>query len=315
MKVVIPGGSGFIGSALAAHLASRGDTVLVLSRRSPRESAPGGVSFARWDGHDAQILADLLADADAVVNLTGENIGGRRWTAAQKDRIVHSRLGAGKMLCEALALLEKRPDARLPQVIVQASATGWYGSWPDMATAPCCTEQSPHGDGFLAQTAVAWENSTAELEQRYPQLRRVVIRTAPVLGPQGGLLDRVLPLFRWGLGGPTGSGRQPFAWIHLDDEVAAITFLLDTPLSGPFNLVAPEAVSSREFAKILGKVLQRPALLPVPTFALRLALGEMADELLLRGQRVVPERLLAAGFGFRYPHLSSALLVTLNGAH
>lgn len=310
MKVVILGGTGFIGSALGAALAARGDEVCVPSRKAQPEdvAAKPGISRALWDGRDPENLARLLADADAVVNLVGENIAGRRWDEAQKRRIVDSRMQAGHALTQAFARLETTPGTLAPAVLIQASATGWYGAWPELATAPVCTEASPPGTNFLARTAVAWEDSTAELAVRCPGLRRAIIRTAPVLGGGGGLLARLLPLFRWGLGGPVGTGRQPFAWIHLDDEVAAILWLLDTPsLAGAFNLAAPEEASSADFAKKFGAALNRPAKLPAPAFALRLALGEMADELLLAGQRVQPARLLESGFAFRYPDLASAL--------
>lgn len=302
MRVVIAGGSGFIGSALSRMLTDRGDEV-VIPTRSPRKTVPQNerLQYAHWDGQNAEQLALALQGADAVVNLAGENIAAGRWTPQRKQAIVESRLQAGAAIAQAFGQLQQPPA-----VLVQGSATGWYGTWADMVQAPQCTESLAHGQGFLADTVVRWEASTATLN--VPDVRRCIIRTAPVLDGRGGLLARILPLFRMGLGGPLGSGRQPFPWIHLQDEVAAILFLMDHPeCAGVFNLAAPDQVDNRTFTATLAQALHRPAFLPAPAFALRLALGEMANELLLAGQRAVPERLLAAGFRFQHATLTSAL--------
>lgn len=306
MRIVILGGTGFIGSALAANLAARGDTVIVPTRSANRQVLAGAPSHAilyeTGDIQNPDQLVRIITGADAVVNLVGENIAGKRWTAAQKQRIVSSRVRMGEVLCSAFASLSSPP-----KTLIQASAVGFYGAWPEMTSAPTCTEQSPPGNHFLADTALRWEASTAEIEQS-GTVRRCIIRTAPVLGAGGGMLAPLLPVFRFGLGGIVGSGRQPFAWIHLHDEVNAIRFLLDTKhLSGAFNLAAPSHSSAKDFAKALGRALHRPVLLPIPAFALRLALGEMAEELLLTGQRVVPENLLRVGFNFMYTSLDAAL--------
>ena len=225
----------------------------------------------------------------------------KRWSSAQKERIISSRLLAGQALVIALQM----PIVK-PKVLIQASAIGYYGFWPENASAPDCTEDSPAGSGFLATTTIQWERSTQQAE--HLGLRRCIIRTAPVLGLGGGMLAKLLPVFQLGLGGPVGTGRQPFAWIHLDDEVAAILFLLDhEELSGPFNLVAPEHSTMNDFVQSLGKVLKRPVWLPVPSPLLRLGFGDMADELLLAGQKASPVRLLEHGFVFRHPTLDSAL--------
>lgn len=308
MRVVILGGSGFIGTALCSLLAARGDTVCIPSRnpksRPNSESSQNErISFTQWDGKSSAELTEILKDADAVVNLLGENIAEGRWTPERKERIVSSRLRVGEAIVAAFPV--PSGHAKSACTLIQASAVGIYGSWPNNSLAPPCTEDSPAGNNFLAQTAARWEASTAELESR--GIRRCVIRTAPVLG-QGGMLSRLLPLFRLGLGGPVGSGLQPFPWIHLHDEAAAIAFLLDNQaLSGAFNLSAPQGVSSAEFSRTLGSVLHRPAFLPAPAFALRLLFGQMADELLLTGQNAPPKRLLAAGFTFTYPNLRAAL--------
>lgn len=304
MHIVILGGTGFIGSALAASLAARGDSVLIPTRSAKRQAsaASSAILYKNWDGKNLSELMQLISGADAVVNLVGENIAGKRWTMAQKQRIVTSRVRVGEALCSAFCAL-----ARPPKTLIQASAVGIYGAWPNIATAPPCTENSPPGTHFLAETAQRWEASTAEIEAA-GLTRRCVIRTAPVLGAGGGILAPLLPLFRFGLGGTLGSGRQPFAWIHLYDEVNAILFLLDNDhLSGAFNLAAPAQSSAKDFAKALGRALHRPVILPIPAFALRLARGEMADELLLAGQWAVPERLVQEGFLFTYTSLDSAL--------
>lgn len=311
MRVVIPGGSGFIGSALTVRLAARGHTVLIPSRTPEAMAAKQTESmrYARWDGKDPDQLAQLLHDADAVVSLLGENIASGRWTEARKQRIVDSRLRAGAALVAAFARLDSRP-----RTVIQASAVGYYGSWTNMSQAPVCTELSPNGTNFLADTAARWEASTKALDSdpAYAQVRRCIIRTAPVLGPGGGMLGNLLPVFKLGLGGPAGSGRQPFSWIHLHDEAEAIVFLLEhSECAGIYNLVSPETVTAETFARTLGFVLHRPALLRAPAFALRLAMGQLADELLLSGQRVFPQRLLEAGFQFTYPALQGALEASL----
>lgn len=302
MRVVILGGSGFIGTALTRHLTARGDEVIIPSRHPSDFSRPlPNRTFRSWDGRSVKGLIESLEGADGVVNLLGENIAAGKWNAEQKKRIVQSRLDAGNALVEALETLEERP-----QTLIQASASGYYGFWPDAASAPDCTEETGAGAGFLAATAIQWEGSTQKAEQF--GIRRCIIRTAPVLSPEGGMLSKIIPLFRLGLGGPVGSGKQPFAWIHLEDEVAAIAFLLDHgELSGPFNLVAPEHATMSTFVHALAKALHRPAWLPVPGAVLRLAFGEMATELLLAGQKVSPVRLLEHGFLFRRSTLASAL--------
>lgn len=301
MRVIILGGSGFIGRALTQALISRGDEVVVPTRHVPAATPSTGPEYQLWDGQDHSSLSQLLNGADAVINLLGENIAAKRWSSAQKERIISSRLLAGQALVIALQM----PIVK-PKVLIQASAIGYYGFWPENASAPDCTEDSPAGSGFLATTTIQWERSTQQAE--HLGLRRCIIRTAPVLGLGGGMLAKLLPVFQLGLGGPVGTGRQPFAWIHLDDEVAAILFLLDhEELSGPFNLVAPEHSTMNDFVQSLGKVLKRLVWLPVPSPLLRLGFGDMADELLLAGQKASPVRLLEHGFVFRHPTLDSAL--------
>lgn len=312
MHVVILGGSGFIGSALAGALLARGDDVTVPTRglRRPPAGTP-----AIWDGRDPARLAQLLEDADAVVNLLGEHIASGRWTAQRKARITESRETAGRAVAEAVAILREEARHPLPQVLVQASAVGYYGGWTNLASAPPRSESDLPGTGFLAETCIRWEASSVGVE--HAGVRRCVIRSGLVLGLSGGALASMLPAFRAMVGGPLGSGRQPFPWIHLADEVAAILHLLDRQdCSGPYNLVAPQAVDNAGFARELNRALGRPGWLPVlpaPALILRAALGELAEEALLAGQVAPPDRLLASGFAFRHPQLPGALAHLLAG--
>lgn len=309
MRIVVLGGTGYIGRPLVRKLLQVGHTVVVTSRRVasavPTPPAARTPIAAQWDGRDPVALAVACMGADAVVNLLGENIGAGRWTAARRAAILQSRLIAGQAVSRAFEGMAARPG-----VLIQGSAVGWYGLWPDFSAAPDCDEASPAGSGFLAEVCRQWEASTASVEQY--NVRRVIIRTAPVLGPGGGVLARLLPLFRLGLGGPVGSGRQPFPWIHLDDEVGAIRHALErADVHGPCNLCAPEQVDARAFARALGRALHRPAFLTAPAFIMRAALGDMAEELLLNGQRCTPRMLSTTEYTFAYPSLAAALVASL----
>jgi len=303
MRVLITGGSGLIGRAVAAPLAAQGHEVVVLSRDPERvRGLPAGVRAAAWDGRTAAGWEGLLTAGSAVLNLAGEGIAAGRWTAERKRRIRASRMDAG--LAVTAAVRQATADGRRPAVVLQASGVGIYGDAGDREVdeeAP----PPPAGADFLAEVSVAWEESTAAVAAL--GVRRAVLRTGVVLDRGGGALPKLLPPFRLGIGGPLGGGRQWFPWIHMADEVGAIHFLLATAAAhGPFNLCAPEPVTNRDFGNALGRQLHRPSLLPVPAPALRLALGEMAAAL-LRSQRAVPRRLLAAGYRFRFPDLPSAL--------
>jgi len=297
MRVVIAGGSGFIGRGLTRSLARDGHTVVVLTRR-PTGRAPGnGVRFVSWDGCTGRPWAEHLDGADALVNLAGENIAGGLWTRERRRRILESRLLAGQACLEALAQV-KRP----PAVLLQASAIGFYGDRGDVVLG----EDAPVGSGFLAEVADRWEASTAAAERM--GLRRVILRTSVVLGRDGGAFPRMIAPFRLYMGGPLGSGRQWFPWIHFDDEVGAMRWLMECPgASGPFNLAAPGSVTQRTWAEALGMGLGRPARFRVPATLLRLLLGAMGRELFLASARVLPHRLLESGYAFRFPSLSDAL--------
>lgn len=295
-RVVVAGGTGLIGRSLVQSLTRRGFEVVVLSRRARTGAGTAPMRFEIWDARTPGAWSSSLAGAVAVVNLAGAGVADRRWTERYRDEIVSSRLDSTRALVEALESARPRP-----RVLLQSSAVGWYG---DRGEEPC-PESAPPGIGFLAELAREWEEASLPVESL--GVRRVLLRTGVVLAREGGALAKMLPAFRLGLGGPLGNGRQWFPWIHAADEISAIQFLLEREdLSGPFNLVAPAIVRQREFAAELGRALRRPAVLPVPQLALRLLFGEMGS-VLLASQRVVPERLLSAGYAFRFPELGPAL--------
>jgi len=306
MKVVVTGATGLIGRALVAFLLSDGREVIALSRNEKAARAlldPDGsrrlLSIAAWDARSPAGLTPALAGSDAVVNLLGENLTGGRWTAAKKRLLLESRLEAIAAFVEALRTM--KPSAR-PAVFVQASAVGYYGRRGDEPLA----ESAESGAGLLAEIARQCEQRASQIASL--GVRLVAARSGVVLAREGGALPRLALPSRLGVGGYPGSGAQGVSWIHLADEISALSFLLDrADLAGPFNLTAPGAVTMKELTRAIGLTLHRPLLVPIPSFVMRLAFGEMADEALLSGQRVGPERLLAAGFSFRYPEVSAAL--------
>ena len=297
MRVVITGGSGVIGRALSASLARDHHEVIILSRHPEQVvGLPAVVRAERWNPHIAEECRHLVEEADAVVNLAGENIAARRWTVDRKKQIRDSRLNAGRAMLQALESATRRP-----RVVIQASAVGYYGLCGDEEL----NEESPPGKDFLAQLAIDWEASTAQIERL--GVRRAIIRTGVILSPEGGAFPRLLLPFRLFVGGPLGSGRQWFPWIHIADEVGAIRFLLENEsASGPFNLSAPHPVTNADFARMVGRQTKRPAFLPTPAFLLRLLFGEMAT-VLLDGQRAFPGRLMLMGYNFRFPEAAGAL--------
>jgi uncharacterized protein (TIGR01777 family) len=296
MRVIITGGTGLIGRALAADLVMDGHDTIVLSRRPERATGlPSETRVERWDAQTARGWGALADGADAIVNLAGESIG-RRWTASRKRRIRESRLNAGSAVVQAVEHASVKP-----RVVVQASGVGYYGPRGEREIVE---EESP-GSGFLGQLAIDWEASTVPVEGM--GVRRAVIRSGVVLSTEGGALPPMLLQSRLFLGGPLGSGRQWLPWIHIIDEVRAIRFLVEHERArGPYNLVSPNPLTSVAFNRVLGRVLRRPAFLPVPAFALRLLAGEMST-VLLDGQRAVPRHLLGLGFAFRFPNAEEAL--------
>lgn len=293
MRIAVTGAGGLIGSAVTPLLAAAGHEVVPLVRRVPRP----GERAVRWNPETGEIDAAGLEGFDAVIHLAGENISAGRWTAARKAAIRDSRVRGTALLCDVLASC-----ARPPKTLISASAVGYYGDGGD---APL-TEESPRGNGFLADVCAGWEAACAPALRK--GIRVVNLRIGVVLALEGGALPKMLPLFRLGLGGPLGSGKQYMSWIAIDDLAAAFPHALAREdLKGPVNAVAPRPVTNREMAEALGSALSRPAVLPAPAFALRLAMGEMADELLLSGCRVVCRRLDETGFHFRFPEIGAAL--------
>lgn len=298
MLVLITGGTGLIGRALASNLVGDGHDVVVLSRDPQRASGlPSGVRIERWDALTASGWGSLVDGADVIINLAGENIAAGRWTPQRKRRIRDSRLSAGRAVVQAVEAAARRPG-----VVIQASGVGFYGNCSDDEEV---TEETPPGDDFLAQLAIEWEGSTSCVREL--GVRWVAIRTGVVLSTEGGAMPRMMlpvPLIS---AGRFGNGRQWFPWIHIDDEVDAIRFLIEIEAaSGPFNLAATNPVTNAEFARNLGRELGRPLLVPVPALAMRILLGEMATAL-LGGQRAVPRRLLQMRFTFRFQDVGTAL--------
>jgi len=299
VDVAITGSSGLIGSALGERLRAVGHRVLRVVR--PSTDASDGDTI-EWDPVAGRIDTGGLQGIDAVVNLAGRPIGGKRFTEDEKQRVRESRLQGTALLAQTLAAMDGGP-----RVLLNASAIGYYGDRDDTRL----TEDSPPGEGFMATLVRDWEAATAPAAAA--GVRTVMIRTGLVLQPGEQILARMLPLFRFGLGGRLGSGRQWWSWIALEDEVRAIEHLLTADVSGPVNLTAPDPVTNAQFTKTLARVLRRPAVLPVPVTALRLVLGrELADEVAATGARVLPAKLLESGFQFAHPELEGALRAILD---
>ena len=298
MRVIIAGGSGFLGSALTRALRGSGHEVLVLARRVR------GAGQVAWNPDDTSgEWVARIDGADAVINLAGERLDQGRWTAHRKSQLLNSRVVSTRALVSAIATA-----SRPPGVFISASAVGYYGPHGDEVL----DESSKPGADFLAAICVAWER---EARLAAPRSRVVLLRTGLVLSRDGGALPPMSLAFRLFVGGRVGSGNQWWSWIHIDDWVRLVEWMLGAlSADGPVNLTAPEPVTNREFAARLGSALGRPSLVPVPGFALRLLVGEMADAAILSGQRVMPQRALAGGFQFRFPRLDAALADLYRGS-
>jgi len=296
MRVVITGGTGLIGRALSHDLAADGHKAIVLSRSPGRAPAmPDGVRVVEWDARTGAGWAELADGADAIVNLAGASLR-RRWTPRSKQLIRDSRMHAGHAVVDAVRRVDRKP-----RLVVQASGTGAYGPRGDQVV----TETTGFPDTFLGRTAAQWEASTAPVEEQ--GVRRAIIRSGVVLSRESGALPLLALPYRLFVGGPLGSGDQWLPWIHMEDEVRAIRFLIELETAvGPFNLSAPRPVTNAEFGRTLARVLGRPAFFRVPAFAVRLVLGEMST-VVLDGQRAIPRRLLDLGFRFHFPGAESAL--------
>lgn len=307
MRIVVSGGTGFIGRCLVTMLCERGDDVVVLTRghhaaacglgaRPTCCRGAGKAELAAWTPESAGAWSRVVDGADAVIHLAGADVLEEDWTPERKELLRASRIRSTELLASAMAGAERRP-----RVLVSSSAIGYYGIH---AGDRVLTEASPPGDDFLAQLVREWEEAAAPA--REAGIRVCHPRIGLVLGRGGGMLEKMLPAFRSYVGGPVGTGAQYMSWIHIEDTVRALEHAVDTELTGPFNVTAPEPVTMDAFAHALGHALGRPSLLRVPEFAVKLALGARA-EAVLNGQRAIPERLVQSGFDFVFPELTSAL--------
>ncbi|MDQ6800777.1 MAG: TIGR01777 family oxidoreductase [Acidobacteriota bacterium] len=287
MKIVVSGGTGFLGEPLVRRLLQRGAEVLVLSRDPSKVRIGQGIPWS---------AVSEAGTAEVIINLAGENVGAGRWTAERKRNILNSRVEATTALVTAIRRAREKP-----RTFISASAVGFYGVRED----EILDERSESGSGFLAEVTLEWE----EVARRAEGVARVVIfRFGVVLARDGGPLKKMLLPFYFGAGGPIGSGNQWMSWVDREDLLRAIEWAIDNPqVRGTYNITAPEPVRNRDFARALGRLVHRPSFMPTPAFALRLAFGEMADEILLGGQRVVPSRATKEGFTFNYPTLEASL--------
>lgn len=289
MKIVLAGASGLLGSALCSSLRRDGHELFTLVRRDPSNDHED-----RWDPAHGLLDPNFLEGADAVVCLSGAGVGDHRWTASYKKQIIASRVGTVETIARTMATLAS------PGALLAASAVGYYGDTGEHVV----DEQSPPGSSFLAQVCTQWEAAAAPAVAA--GLRVVYLRTGLVLTGKGELLKRLKPIVQSGVAGRLGSGRQYMSWISMRDEIAAIRFLLEHELSGPVNLTGPAPVPNAEFMAMLGRILHRPTVVPTPAFALKIALGQFAEEV-LQGQRALPAKLSSAGFTFEHSDLESAL--------
>jgi uncharacterized protein (TIGR01777 family) len=302
MRIIIAGGSGLIGRELSSTLTTDGDEVIILSRNPGTVTGmPAGVRVIKWDGKTLQGWGLEIEKSDAVVNLTGENLSGdgflpSRWTKDRKLRLVQSRLNSGIVLTKAIERAKTKPS-----VFIQASGIGFYGTHQEKSL----NEGDDGGDDFSANLCKEWEASSQTVELM--GVRRVVIRNGVVLSTKGGALPLLLLPYKLFVGGPFGDGNQVYSWIHLIDEANAIQFLIrNNQAKGVYNLTAPNPITNDEFGRTIGKVMKRPHYIPIPGFVMRLAFGEVSS-MVLEGQKVLPQRLLEAGYGFKFPMLEDAL--------
>lgn len=296
MKLVIAGASGFIGSALCSRLLDKGHVLTLLTRVTPRDASTATKRWLHWTPGTPGDWEAGVDGADGVINLAGEPIAAKRWTGDQKQKILTSRIETTNSLVEAIRKAKQKPG-----FLINASAVGYYGPRGDETV----TEEAGAGKDFLSSVCREWEEEAKKAESL--GLRVIRVRTGIVLGRGGGALAKMVPPFKFFVGGPLGSGTQWMSWIHLEDEVGLMLYLIEhSQATGPFNATAPNPVRMKEFCQVLGQVMGRPSWAPVPAFVLRLALGELA-EMLLTGQRVIPAAAQRLGYEFRYANLDAAL--------
>ncbi len=299
MKILITGGTGFVGQRLLKKLHANGHELVVLTRNPDKARLKESTAavFHRWDGISEDVPPEALQGVQAVVNLMGENIANKRWSDAQKKKLEKSRIDATKKLVEAI---EKNCSEAL-EVFISASASGYY----PVNTGETLDESASNGNGYLAGLCRDWEAATDGLTKTK---RKIISRTGVILGPEAGALNKLTFIFKTGTGGPIGDGSMIMSWIHVDDMVKAIVeWLSDSKFNGIYNMVAPNPVSNKVFSKALGKALNRPAILPVPPFMLKLMMGEMST-IVLDSQKLVPKHLLDDGFQFDHPEIEEALM-------
>lgn len=302
MKLILTGGTGFIGGALRESLVQKGHEVVILTRQSSKENQPTlRARYRYWNPPEAGAWESELEGVEGVLNLAGEPIVGKRWTSEQKQKLLESRVGTTQAVVRAIQNAKRKPF-----FLLNASAVGYYGPRGDETL----NEEAAHGDDFLAHLCKAWEAHALRAQDF--GVRVTLIRIGIVLEKGGGALGKMLTPFKLGLGGPLGTGRQGMSWIHREDLIGLIHFLLEKKNArGVFNATAPNPVTMKEFSETLARALHRPAIFPVPEFVLRILLGESAD-VLLAGQKVLPKRALELGYAFRYPRLEEAFKAILN---
>jgi uncharacterized protein (TIGR01777 family) len=299
MKIIIAGGSGFIGQHLSKYLINSDYEVIILSRNPQRVQSlfKNKIRCLHWNDFDTSSWQGELESTAVIINLIGENIAQWPWTDQIKHKILYSRIHAGQTIIEAINKAKKKP-----RLLIQSSATGYYGN----NNIDTLIEETPAGSGFLADVCQQWEQSTLDVESM--GVKRCVIRIGHVLGKNGGLLKKMVLPFKFFSGGPIGSGKQILPWIHMDDLVTAIRFLIESDDANNINnLCAPNPVNMKTFAKLLGKMLRRPSILKIPEFAVKLILGEMGRETILSGQNAIPKTLLDSGYQFNFIDLDDAL--------
>ena len=301
MRIIITGGTGLIGQKLAKDFIDAGHELIILTRNPNHPgNRSSGARYEAWDSKTSQGWGQLVNGTDVIINFAGENIAGTsffptRWTTKQRERIQKSRIQAGEAVVQAVRESENKPS-----LVIQASAIGYYGPQGELVL----TETSPAGNDFLAHTCEIWEKSTAEIDEM--GVRRAVLRTGIYLSPEGGALARLLLPYKLFAGGPMGSGKQWYSWIHPDDLAGAVQFIIENDKAkGVFNLTAPHPLPNRDFGKALGREMHRPSWIPLPSFILRGLFGDVAT-VVVDGQRVIPKRLIDMGYTFKFPEIEVA---------